>query len=294
MPSEPEIATKPSALEHFLRKDRAITLAGLLALSLLAWAYVLAGADLGTGAPEMISTSLFPHTMREAQGTAGIHDAGMETSAASWNASTAILILAMWWVMMIAMMTPGVAPAILLYARAHRHAAAQWQLVEGGAPIAFFLGGYLTTWLGFSVLATGLHWLLEQAGLVSALTMSSQSHLLSGSLLLAAGLYEVSPLKRVCLRHCRDPAEFLSRHWRMGAGGAFNLGVRHGAYCVGCCWGLMALLFVGGVMNPVWIAALAILVLIEKLASGGVWMSRIVGLVLIAWGVATYVVITSP
>jgi predicted metal-binding membrane protein len=291
MPSEPEVATKPSAFEHLLRKDRAVTLAGLLALGLLAWGYILAGAGLGMGASDIIAMSLFPHTMHEAHGMAQMYAAGMETSAgASWSASTAILMLAMWWVMMIGMMTPSVAPAILLYARAHRHAAAQWQLVKGGAPIAVFLGGYLTTWLGFSVLATGLHWVLEQAGLVSALAMSSQSHLLSGSLLVAAGLYELSPLKRACLAHCRDPAEFLSRHWSMGAGGAFNLGVRHGAYCVGCCWALMALLFVGGVTNPVWIAALAILVLIEKLAFGGVWMSRIVSLILIAWGVATYVV----
>ena len=148
----------------------------------------------------------------------------------------------------------------------------------------------MLVWLGFAVAATTLHWALERAGLVSAMMMGSRSRWLSGAVLIAAGLYQLSPLKNVCLAHCRTPASFLSRHWRPHALGALRLGAMHGAYCVGCCWMLMALLFVGGVMNLTWIAALAILVLIEKALPSGQWVGRATGIALIGWGVATLVV----
>ena len=150
--------------------------------------------------------------------------------------------------------------------------------------------GYLLVWLGFAAAAATLHWALERAGLVSAMMMGSQSRLLSGAVLITAGLYQLSPLKNICLAHCRTPTSFLSRHWRPRALGALRLGAMHGAYCVGCCWLLMALLFVGGVMNLTWIAALAILVLIEKVLPPGQWVGRGVGIALIVWGVATLVV----
>ena len=120
--------------------------------------------------------------------------------------------------------------------------------------------------------------------------MGSQSRWLSATILIAAGLYQLSPLKHACLAHCRAPASFLSRHWRPHASGAVRLGAMHGAFCVGCCWMLMALLFVGGVMNLVWIAALAFLVLIEKLLPPGQWIGRVAGAALILWGVATLLV----
>ena len=292
----------PSVLERLLKRDRTITLAGLVILCLLAWGYVLSGAGLGMSAWDMTVASLFPHTAHDpppanmpAMNMPGMNMGDMSGAAgsnapSSWSFSTAALMVAMWWVMMIAMMSPSAAPTILLYARVHRHAAAQWQLVEGGAPTGAFLAGYLAVWLSFAVVATGVHALLEWAGLVSPRMMGSQSRWLSGSLLVAAGVYELSPLKRMCLAHCRAPTDFLSRHWRPGAAGAFRLGVAHGAFCVGCCWILMALLFVGGVMNPIWIAALAVLVLAEKVAPGGVWIGRGVGLALIAWGAVTYFV----
>jgi predicted metal-binding membrane protein len=207
---------------------------------------------------------------------------------AAWSAGAWALIVAMWWVMMIAMMTPSAAPTILLYARVHRHAAAQ-EAAQKLAPTGAFAAGYLLVWLAFAIAAAALHWTLEQTGLVSAM-MGSQSRWLSGGVLIAAGLYQLSPLKGLCLAHCRAPASFLSQHWRPGAAGAVRLGAMHGAYCVGCCWVLMALLFVGGVMNLVWIAALAVLVLAEKLAPRGDWIGRGVGVVLLAWGVATLVV----
>jgi predicted metal-binding membrane protein len=143
----------------------------------------------------------------------------------------------------------------------------------------------LLVWLGFSVAA--LRWALERAGLVSPMLMGSQSRWLSSAVLIATGLYQLSPLKRACLSHCRAPASFLARHWRPHVCGALRLGALHGGFCVGCCWMLMALLFVGGVMNLVWIAALSVLVLVEKVLPAGRWVGRAAGAALTAWGIAT-------
>jgi predicted metal-binding membrane protein len=201
-----------------------------------------------------------------------------------------MIILLMWWVMMIAMMTPSAAPVILLYARATRHGQAAGRLQQGVVPTAAFAGGYLLAWLGFSAVAATLHSLLERAGLVSAMMLSSTSAGVSAAVLIAAGLYQLSPLKHVCLNHCRAPVQFLSRRWRPGTSGALRMGLEHGAFCVACCWVLMALLFVGGIMNVVWIAALAILVLLDKVVPYGEWLARATGVVLLAWGVATLLV----
>ena len=272
-----------SFTERLLRRDRVVVGGGLVVLTVLAWLYILAGASTGMPAWRMISLSLFPHRLDEmAMGSMVMH-AGM------WSLGYSVIMLLMWWVMMVAMMTPSAAPMILLYARATRHAQHGGQLQPGVASTAAFAGGYLLVWLGFSIGATLLMWMLERAGVSSATRMASTGAWLSGGLLIAAGLYQFSPLKNVCLRVCRAPAEFLSRHWRPGASGAMRMGFEHGAFCVGCCWVLMALLFVGGVMNLLWIAILAILVLAEKVAPAGFWISRVSGAVLIAWGVATLV-----
>jgi predicted metal-binding membrane protein len=191
--------------------------------------------------------------------------------------------------MMIAMMTPGAAPTILLYTQVYRHAQAQGSAAKL-APAGAFTAGYLLVWLGFSIIATVLQWALTRLGVLTELTMTSRSAYLSAAVLLVAGLYQFSPFKDLCLRHCRAPASFLSRHWRPGAAGALRLGAFHGAYCVGCCWLLMALLFVGGVMNVIWIAVLAVLVLVEKLFPGGRWIGMATGLVLCLWAVVTVLV----
>ena len=293
-------ATQPPLLERLLKRDRAITLAGLLILCTLAWVYVLSGAGLGMSAWEMTSVSLFPHTRQVSAPMPGLDMSGMPgmagmpmsgaTVAGAWSVSTWALVIAMWWVMMIAMMSPSAAPTILLYARVHRRAAAQGQIEARPAPTGAFTAGYLAMWLTFSVIAAALHWMLERTGLVSAAMMGSQNKYLSGAVLVAAGLYQFTPLKTLCLSHCRAPTDFLSRHWRPGAVGAFRLGALHGAHCVGCCWTLMALLFVGGVMNLVWIAAIAFLVLAEKLAPAGPWIGRGLGILFIIWGAATFFV----
>lgn len=277
-------AEELSFTERLLRRDRLVVGGGLVLLTALAWLYILAGAGVGMPAWHMISLSLFPHRLDEmAMG-------GMTMHPGVWSPAYWVIMLLMWWVMMVAMMTPSAAPMILLYARATRHAEGRGQLQPGIASTAAFAGGYLLAWLGFSIGATFLMWLLERTGALSVSRMASTGAWLSGGLLIAAGLYQFSPLKNICLRVCRAPAEFLSRRWRPRASGALRMGLEHGAFCVGCCWVLMALLFVGGVMNLLWVAILAILVLAEKLAPAGLWISRISGAVLVAWGVATLLI----
>ena len=289
------------AFERLLKRDRVITLSGLSALCVLAWIYVVAGAGLGMSAWEMTTLTLFPHSqghdlMPGMQGMdmpmdmPGMDMGASSAAGASWGGVQWALMIAMWWIMMIAMMTPSAAPAILIYARVHRHALAGGQVQNKLAPTGAFAAGYLLAWLGFSAAAAALHWILEYTGLVSAMMMGSNSRTFSAAVLITAGLYQLSPLKNVCLSFCRAPASFLSRHWRPHRLGALRLGALHGAHCVGCCWMLMVLLFVGGVMNVIWIAALAMLVLAEKVLPAGPWVGRVAGIALIAWGAATLMV----
>ena len=142
------------------------------------------------------------------------------------------------------------------------------------------------TWAGFSLLAAILQGALVEVGLVADM-MASTSASLAGMLLIAAGLYQWTPLKNACLAHCRSPIHFLSQRWRPGSSGALRMGVEHGAYCVGCCWLLMGVLFAVGIMSLAWIAAIAAFVLLEKVAPFGVWTSRIVGALLVMLGIAT-------
>jgi predicted metal-binding membrane protein len=273
-------AENSSLTESVLRRDRVIVAAGLAVLTVLSWAYIIAGAGMGMPAWHMLSVSLFPHRMAQMSMPDMAH-------TGTWGAGHWFLVLGMWWVMMIAMMTPSAAPLILLYGRATRHAQAGGRLAPGVVPTTAFAAGYLLIWLAFSVAATVIMWALERVGAVSATNMGSRLAWMSASILIAAGLYQVSPLKHACLRVCRSPAEFLTKHWRPGAFGALRMGLEHGVFCVGCCWVLMALLFVGGVMNPLWIGILTIFVLAEKLGPQGPWLAYVSGLVLLAWGVAT-------
>jgi predicted metal-binding membrane protein len=241
--------------ERLIGKDRIITIAGLAVLTLLSWIWVLTGAGTGMSTVSM-STFKFPPPI-------------MDGMTMAWSPGYAALMLAMWWIMMIAMMVPSAAPMILLYGRVSRHAQKKGQMAQGVLPTFVFVLGYLAAWLGFSALATGTQWGLERAGLMQQMLMWSTNTTLTGLLLIGAGLYQLTPLKHACLEHCRSPAGYLSEHWRDGRSGAFQMGLTHGTYCLGCCWVLMALLFAGGVMNLVWIAGIAIIVLIEKVAPLG-------------------------
>ena len=260
-----------TATEVLLRRDRLIVGAGLIVICLLCWLYIVVGAGVGMGTAAMTTWQFPPPTH--------ISDA-----VAPWSSSYWIVMALMWWVMMSAMMVPSAAPMILLYARVHRHAQKKGQMDRVVIPTATFVSGYLLAWLAFSLAATFLQWSLEQVGLMHAMMMWSTNSVLSGLLLVAAGIYQLSPLKSACLKHCRSPADFLSRRWRKGRLGAARMGLEHGLYCVGCCWFLMALLFVGGIMNLVWIACLAIFVLAEKLAPYGYSVGRILGILMIATG----------
>jgi len=205
---------------------------------------------------------------------------GAVTGLLPWTATEFGLRLAMWAVMMVAMMVPTTAPMTLMYAAVARKAAAQHTPL---APTFVFVSGYLAMWTVFSLVATLAQYTLDRAALLSPMMVSS-SAAFGAALLIAAGIYQFTPLKNACLRNCRTPAHFLSRYWRTGGLGAFRMGLRLGAVCVGCCWILMGLLFVGGVMNLLWIAATAIFVLLEKTIPFGDVAGRFAGAAMILVG----------
>ncbi len=259
-------------LETLLRHDRTIIASALALLTALAWLALLQGAGTGMSPAAMTTWQFPPPRLTPAPGV--------------WDAGYWLIMLMMWWVMMVAMMIPSAAPMILLYARVARHGEPRGPVEGSLARTSVFAGGYLCCWLAFSMLAVGLQFGLERAGLIDGMMMWSTTRSLTAALLIAAGLYQLSPLKTACLSHCRSPAAFLARHHRPGARGAFRLGLLHGAYCVGCCWVLMLLLFAAGVMNLVWIAGLAVLILIEKLAPFGAALRRPLGALLLLAGAA--------
>jgi predicted metal-binding membrane protein len=197
--------------------------------------------------------------------------------SSDWRLANGLAILAMWAVMMAAMMLPSALPMILTFVDLSRRAG------DAGRGRAF-VAAYLAIWSLFSVVAALAQWLLQRAGWVDPMIVSTSASL-TASLLLIAGVYQFSPLKRMCLAGCRTPLGFLLGEWRAGVGGAFVMGLRHGLFCVGCCWALMALLFVGGVMNLAWVAALSVAVALEKLLPGGERLARLLGVALIALGV---------
>jgi predicted metal-binding membrane protein len=296
-----------SALTAVLKRDRLIVIAALVAVIVAAWIYVLAGAGMGISALEMTAMTQAPAGtaptggdmagmgegempgMAMGEGAAGaMRDMAMAAIAPmAWTPGYAVLMFFMWWIMMMAMMLPSAAPMILLFAVVNR------KQREKGAPYvptAIFAAGYVLVWGAFGVVAVAAQWGLEQSGLLSSM-MVSTSVILGAGLLIAAGIYQLTPLKHACLRHCRSPIFFISHHWRPGDLGALRMGVEHGAFCTGCCWFLMALLFYGGVMNLFWIVGLALFVLLEKTVPAGHWLGRITGVLLIAWGGALILVV---
>ena len=191
------------------------------------------------------------------------------------------MLFVMWAVMMAAMMLPSAAPMILLVASINRR---RRERASPAAPTAAFASGYLLAWTAFSGLAALAQTVLHQGALLTP-AMASANPMLGGSLLIAAGVYQWLPVKAGCLHHCRSPIHFLGTEWRERAAGSLVMGLRHGLYCIGCCWALMALLFVAGVMNLAWVAAIAALVLVEKVVPAGPWIGRLTGLALLGWGV---------
>jgi len=262
-----------TALEAVLRRDRAVVIVALAVITALAWAdLVWLAGDMAMGGMDMTGYRMIPAGR-------GL----MMPADAPWQPIEFGYVFVMWVVMMIGMMMPSAAPMILIYARVGRQAAVQ------GKPFAasgWFAGGYLAAWTVFSLVATSAQWALERAALLTPM-MESASNKLGAAVLISAGVYQWAPLKDACLSHCRSPLLFIQRHggFHREPLGALTLGFRHGIYCIGCCWALMALLFVGGVMNLFWIATLAILVLLEKVVPFGRIFARAAGLAFIAGGV---------
>lgn len=247
------------------RRERYVALAGLLALAALAWLY------LGVEAYRMEAM------MGEMAGPGSAEAAG-----SVWNVGPFLLTFVMWTVMMVAMMLPSAAPTILLYGAMARKSR---ENASGLPSVWVFAMGYLAIWTAFSLAATVLQAAFDTWRLLTP-AMTSASTLLSGSLLIAAGIYQWLPLKNACLEKCRAPLQFFLFRWRPGVRGAFRMGAEHGLYCVGCCWALMLLLFTAGVMNLLWVALIAAFVLIEKLAPGGELIGRVAGVALGVVGVA--------
>ncbi len=251
------LSTAP--IEAVLKRDRLVVMAGIAAVAALAWAYTVYLAQDN----DSFSTGMAMPNMQ------------------SWGTVDWGSMFLMWAVMMVAMMLPSAAPMILIFATVNRRRQEQAQpYVSTG----IFILGYLVVWAGFAATATVGNWALHTHALLSSMMGESTSSYLGGGLLLAAGVFQWTPFKYACLSHCRSPIGFLMSEWRDGTSGALRMGLKHGSFCVGCCWIVMALLFVLGVMNLVWVAALATFVLLEKVVPEGHMLSRLSGLGLVAWG----------
>jgi predicted metal-binding membrane protein len=240
-------------------RDRAAILGALAGVAAVGWFYL----------------------WRMASAMDGMAGMAMPARFAPWTANDAVLNVLMWWVMMVGMMVPSAAPMILIFAAINRGKRARREVF---VPSAVFTAGYLVAWGLFGVAATAAEWGLEQAALISPQTQRV-GPLFGAVIVILAGLYQLTPLKYACLAHCRSPFGFVMTHWRDGTAGALRMGVEHGLYCLGCCWVLMALMFAGGVMNLLWMAALTAFVLVEKVVPAGQWVARASGVLMLGFGV---------
>ena len=250
----------PTRLEIALGSDRSPLVILLILLPLASWSWIIVMARDMYG--PMTGASAWMMTPR-------------------WDARHVLLLWLMWAVMMVGMMLPSASPMLLLYGVAARR---QNNGAARAAQAIYALGaGYVAAWALFSIVATGAQRILSMLLVVSPM-MTITSPAVGGGLLVVAGLYQLTPIKLACLQKCQTPFVFLMHHWRAGVGGAFRMGVAHGSYCLGCCWALMLLLFVGGVMNLAVIAGLTLFVAFEKLAPFGAQTARISGVLLIVAG----------
>ena len=260
----PSATSKSDAgtIEKVLLQDRRLVVLALFSLSALAWTYLVVMArQMAVGDMTLMGMG------------------AMTMSQMPWSLLTFLLMFIMWSVMMVGMMVPSVAPMVLLFARVQRRKLADQAPT---ARIAAFTAGYLLIWTSFSLIATGLQWALTELRLLSPM-MESTSQFLAVGILLAAGIYQLTPLKLACLKQCQSPIGFLTMHWKDGISGSLSMGIEHGMYCLGCCWLLMALLFVGGVMNLIWVAIIATFVLLEKVVPKGEIIGRVGGILLIVF-----------
>jgi predicted metal-binding membrane protein len=243
---------------NVVQRDRTVVLASVSILATLAWVYTVHLAD---KSPQMFGAMAMP-------------------AMSGWGAADFLFMFTMWAVMMIAMMLPSATPMILIFEKICKKRKSEQQPF---VPTMIFVAGYLFVWIGFSIFATALNWWLHVGGQLSSV-MGHTPPIIGGVILVAAGVFQWTPLKQTCLKHCRSPISFLMTNWREGAVGAMKMGLHHGSYCLGCCWLLMVLLFVLGVMNLAWVAVLTIVILVEKVLPGEKWLSRVLGGILVIWG----------
>lgn len=242
-----------SSLIPLQQRDKYLIVSSLVILVALAWAYLVV-LDFNM---RMIPRGMHP-----------------------WVPIDFVMMFLMWAVMMIAMMVPSATRAVLIYAGISARARSQGRYV---APVFLFVSGYIVVWTLFSLLATVLQWGLEMAAILSPMMVLTSSSL-GAVLLITAGIYQLTPFKNACLKNCQSPAIFLANHHKKGLLGAFQMGVNHGLYCLGCCWMLMGLLFLGGVMNLIWIFAISLFVLLEKMLPAQVYSAQLTGLGMMSFG----------
>lgn len=250
---------RPRPFSELLIGDRVVVVAALAAVTALSWLYM----------------------WLQLRPMEGMEDMAMPAVFAPWATADFALNFATWWAMMPGMMLPSAAPMILTFAAMNRRKRAR-----GGpfVPTMVFTSGYLVAWGVFGIAATVADWGFERAALISP-TTERLVPTLGAAILIAAGIYQLTPLKSVCLTHCRSPFDFILNHWRNGAAGALRMGLEHGLYCLGCCWLLMALLFAAGTMSLIWMAAISVLVLAEKLFPVGRWIARAGGVLMLGLGI---------
>lgn len=244
-----------------LKRDRLIIISGLFFIGILSWIYII-----------------YLHRQMVYMDMDALFFAMPMTPV--WTYIDFILLFLMWLVMMIAMMTPSVSPLILIFARINRQ---RKQLDYPFVNAAFLMTGYFLAWAAFSLVATALQWLLQQRSLLTP-DMITTNKIFGSIVLIAAGIFQFTPLKRACLSHCRSPLDFVLQHWKEGKQGALKMGIENGFYCLGCCWMLMVLLFVTGVMNLLWVAIIMLFVLVEKILSQVKWVPYVAGTFLIVYG----------
>lgn len=253
---------KTGSLVSVLKKDRLIVLTALGLICVLSWLYVI-----------YLYNQMYPMNMD------ALFFAMPMTPQWSWT--DVVLLFLMWFVMMIAMMTPSVTPLVIIFTLVNRK---RRQQQNPYASSGYLLSGYFLVWAAFSLFATFLQWLLQRVALLNP-EMVTTSKMLGSAILITAGMFQFTPLKNTCLRNCRSPIGFIHQHWKEGKGGALFMGIQNGIYCLGCCWILMILLFVSGIMNVLWIAVISVFVLIEKVLSSVKVISLIAGVALITYGI---------
>ena len=254
--------SKTYYIEAVLKKDRLVVITALISLCVLSWLYII-----------YLYRQMYPMNMD------ALFFAMPMTPRWSWT--DFVLLFLMWVVMMIAMMIPSVAPLVLIFAMINRQ---RKQQQNPFVPTVYLLSGYLLVWTAFSLCATMLQWLLQQLALLSP-DMITTSKTLGAAILISAGAFQFTPWKNRCLQQCRTPLNFLTNHFKEGKWGALQMGVENGLYCLGCCWILMILLFVSGIMNLLWIAIIALFVLIEKALPKAKYVSPVAGIALIIYGI---------